>query len=156
MLEHLTMEAFKVVKPLTTLTDLPHLTDISAPAHVLLDPNLSTGRPPTMTAFPEGLQHLRVHGPSQEILGLFLSDLQENSPRLGRLKTLTLQYCKGDAMNPPTLYASLERAAILRLGTSMSVRWAENYDDPQWFMEKRRQGKVLQLRVGLNWDYLVE
>jgi hypothetical protein len=149
-------EACKVVKPLRTLTDFPHLTHISASAHALLNPSLATGSPTTMTAFPEGLQHLYIHRPGQEILGLLLADLQGNSARLRRLKTLTLQYWKGDPMDPPTLYSSPERAAILQLGTSVSVRWADYNDDPQWFMEKRRQGKVLQLRVGLDWDYLVE
>jgi hypothetical protein len=107
-----------------------------------------------MAAFPKGLQHLRIYRPSQEMLGLLHSE--GNSARVRRLKTLTLQYCKGDPMDPPTLYSSPERAAILRLGIAVSVRWDEYDDDPQWFMEKRRQGKVLQLRVGLNWDYLIE
>jgi hypothetical protein len=130
-------EACKVVKPLRTLNDIPHLTHISASAHALLNPSLATGSPTTMTAFPEGLQHSYIHHPGQEVLRL-LADLQENSARLRRLKTLTLQYWKGDPMDPPTLYLSPERAAILQLGTSAFVRWADYNDDPQWFMHKRR------------------
>jgi hypothetical protein len=136
-------ESLKIASPIRSLRELKNLTYVSASTEALLNPpDLSTGRSLAITALPEGLQHLRIHRPSQEVLDLFYSNLHEQPDRYSHVSTLTLRYEKDGPLDPPTLYLSQERAGIMKLGISVAIEWDEYHDDPQWFKELRQLEKI--------------
>jgi hypothetical protein len=92
-------------------------------------------RPQIITAIPPSLEHLQIKRPTKELLEAIAGELvQLISSHFSQLHTITLHHEQGKKLpDPPTMYASEKRMAIVAYGVRVEVQWSKHDHVEDWF-----------------------
>jgi hypothetical protein len=103
-----------------------------------------------MTSLPPNLEHLRIKRPTEEVLIAFHQKLKRDARHFGQLTRMTLYYeAETELPDPPTLYDSEERQAIVDFSIRVSLRWNKRDYVKDWFDAKAvRRVQELDLSIG--------